>query len=161
MSWACDWPDGGKQCGKPAEWYISSPLSDRPICTGCLAKVTPQPANHYSIEHIDPKRVPGPTYEPPVDPWAGMRTVHTSGFISNRPANPPPPPVNPMTPLDEAFAQARRGGPATPPGWRPSWERAEEQGPQPSRPPLKDAFADLASALLDLGLKKVDEWRKR
>ena len=118
--WVCDWPDGGKQCGKPAEWYISSPLSDRPICTGCLGKVTPQPANHYSIEHIDPKRVPGPTYEPPADPWAATRI-----------------------PLQSV------GGDQT------------YNSPGPSRPPLKDAFADLASALLDLGIKKIEDWRKR
>jgi hypothetical protein len=157
QAFACDWPDGGKQCGKPAEWYLAGTLTDRPICTACLAKVTPQPANHYSIEHIDPKRVPGPSFAMPIgapDPWAatripfqsvgdgrahnspasGPQTVHTSGFISpERPSNPPAQPS---------------GFGAMPPV-------------APSRPPLKDAFADLASALLDLGLTKVAEWRKR
>lgn len=146
MSFLCDWPDGGKQCGAEAEWFISGVNSDRPICTACLARVTPQPANHYSIQDIDPKRVPGPTFVQPIgppDPWAGAKipfqsvggdrayhatasgpqTTHISGFINN----PMPPPA-----------------PA-----------------QPSRPPLKDAFADLASALLDLGIKKIEDWRKR
>lgn len=139
--WVCDWPDGGKQCGKPAEWYLAGVLTDRPICTACLAKVTPQPVNHYSIEHIDPKRVPGSTYEPPIgppDPWAGMRSVHTSGFVSTGPA----------IPLQSVGdGRAHNSPPAEPAA--------------PSRPPLKDAFADLASALLDLGLTKVAEWRKR
>src|SRR5579863_3122649 len=103
VPWVCDWPDGGKQCGKPAEWYLAGTLTDRPICTACLAKVmpqTPQSVNHYSIEHIDPKRVPGPTYEPPADPWAATRTVHTSGFVSSRPSNPPaqPPGFGAMPP---------------------------------------------------------------
>jgi hypothetical protein len=127
MMWPCDWPDGGKQCGAEAPWFLDQGTTHRPICTACLAKVTPQPADHFNIGVIDPTKVPGP------------------GFILDRSANPPPPPVNPVTP----------------PGWRLSWERSEKPTPQPSRPPLKDAFADLASALLDLGLKKVDEWRKR
>jgi hypothetical protein len=132
--WVCDWPNGGKQCGAEASWFLDQGSTHRPVCGRCL-NLVPQPCDHRAIIAIDPTKVPGPTFVAPPDPWAGPRTVHTSGaaFISDRPANPPGPPP---------------GFGAMPPA-------------QPSRPPLKDAFADLASALLALGLSKVDEWRKR
>lgn len=140
--WVCDWPNGGKQCGAEAEWFISGVNSDRPICTACLARVTPQPANHYSIQDIDPKRVPGPTFVAPPDPWAGSRP-----FVPpERPANPPAA-SGPQKIYTSGFINPAPQPPAEPAA--------------PSRPPLKDAFADLASALLSLGIEKITDWRKR
>jgi hypothetical protein len=156
--WVCDWPDGGKQCGAAASWFLDQGSTHRPVCGRCL-NLVPQPCDHRAIIAIDPTKVPGPTFVAPPDPWAGPQTVHTSGaaFISDRPANPPP---SPMTPLDQAFARQanwKRVPPEELPGYQPN----PMPSAQPSRPPLKDAFADLASALLTLGIQKLDDWRKR
>lgn len=152
---ACDWPDGGKTCGKPAEWYLPGASADRPICTGCLAKVTPQPANHYSIEHIDPSRVPGPTFKAPPDPWGATRLGGGGGVGVKDGATGIGGgiPFKPSTWLDDEAA-----------AWNAKRPRVEPIPPAPaapSRPPLKEACADLAAALLSLGLEKITEWRKR
>ena len=130
-------------CGKQAFWFTDGGQYHRPLCAGHSEQTQALLKLRQPIGLIDPAKVPQklPTQEEQArlgDHWI----VHEGATVQTTGAQPPfvrNPMFQPLEPVD------------VPPSVAPPL----------SRPPLKDALADVALAFLGFVKKKIEEETKR
>lgn len=153
----CDWPaNGTTACGKAASWFLDEGGVHRPICDVCRANATLRTTCAW-IGHVDLSRVPGwPRIKARLDT---EKTAKPLTEIKAVDAAPDPNEVRSRVVNPRAYVYGPVDSAPTGPG---TTQTNEMPAPSmPSRPPLKDALAELAVSMLQLAKVKVDEWGKR
>jgi hypothetical protein len=153
--YTCDWPASGGVCGKQAWEFVDGGPHHRPVCRphACVAAQNGAPIR--DIEDIDPTMVPQKIPTQAERGWVdadGGRWVVREGVVAGATTGAQPPFVhNPIPPPKEPWV-FQPLEPVDPP---PS------VAPPLSRPPLKEALAEVALAFLGFVKKKIEEETKR